>query len=145
MPSAPIYPTTSPQIPPVSSPLPPLLQTPSGLALLEIQGTLNSTLAPSANGSLEVGSLSFPLYDPDSPPEDTAWHKKVWLYVGKNQRMTGEVKKLAKPLAMLRRRDASGGMVQEEGVGEEVEVVEIVRWKVLFTQRPEPMGAGGGT
>ncbi|KAK6430847.1 hypothetical protein LTR95_012994 [Oleoguttula sp. CCFEE 5521] len=143
MPSIPIYPPTESVSTVNPSPLPSLLHTPSGLALLEIQGMLNSTLAPSANASLEVGSLSFPLYDADSPPEDTSWHKKVWLYVGKNQRMTGEVKKLAKPLAMLRRREGSRG--DGEGGGEEVEVVEIVRWKVLFTQRPEPMGAGGGT
>lgn len=57
--------------------------------------------------------------------------------------MTGEVKKLAKPLAILRRRDGGGGAEGERrgtGAGEELEVAEIVRFKVLFASRPEPVG-----
>ena len=60
--------------------------------------------------------------------------KRVYLYVGKYQRLTGEVKKLPNPLGILRRR-------QEEGItADEVEVVEVVYWKVIFSGRPEPVG-----
>jgi chromosome transmission fidelity protein 8 len=58
--------------------------------------------------------------------------KKVYFYIGRHQRMTGEIKKLAKPLAVLRKKE--GG--EEEDA---VEVVEIVRYKILFGSRPEPV------
>jgi chromosome transmission fidelity protein 8 len=61
--------------------------------------------------------------------------KRVWLYVGANQRLVGEAKALAKPVAVLRRRDGEG-----EAAGEALEVVEVVRYKLLFTGRPEPVG-----
>jgi chromosome transmission fidelity protein 8 len=90
--------------------LPQILQTPSGLAIVEIQGTLHAP--PDA----EVGSLVFP---PDG--------KRVYLYVGRFQRLTGEIKKLPKPLAVLRKRD-------------DLEVVEVIHHKILFMSRPEPVG-----
>jgi chromosome transmission fidelity protein 8 len=46
--------------------------------------------------------------------------------------MTGEVKKLPRPVAVLQRH-------QGEGDGEELEVVEIVRYKIFFKSRPEPV------
>ncbi|KAK5112020.1 hypothetical protein LTR62_004554 [Meristemomyces frigidus] len=116
-----------------------LLKTPSGLAILEIQGTVNSELAASqhsTDNSLPLGKLEFPLYDPASTAlEDTAWQKRVYLYVGKHQRMTGEVKKLGRPIAVVRKRET--GLEGEE----ELEVAEIVYWKVLFASRPEPVGS----
>ena len=50
--------------------------------------------------------------------------------------MTGEIKKLAKPLAVLRKAEGEG---KEDG---QVEVVEIVRYKLLFGSRPEPVSEG---
>jgi len=64
--------------------------------------------------------------------EEGAWMKKVYLYVGKHQRMTGEVRRLGRPVAVVGRRDG--------GEGEELVVLEVVRWKVLFGMRPEPVG-----
>lgn len=65
--------------------------------------------------------------------------KKVWLFVGRNQRLTGEVRKLGKPVGVVRRR--VGGENEKEGRGEggeeELEIVEIVRWKLFFGARPE--------
>lgn len=62
---------------------------------------------------------------------------RVYLFVGKHQRLTGEVKKLPKPLAIVRRK------TQAEGVeGESLEIAEIVRYKLLFAHRPEPVGGG---
>lgn len=118
------------------NPLPTLLQTPSGLALLEIQGSLNSTLQTDPGATFPIGKLHFPLYDPaNSEDGGSGWQKRVHLYVGNNQRLTGEVKKLAAPVAVLRRKGGEG-----EGEGDALEVVEIVYQKVLFAHRPEPVG-----
>ena len=77
--------------------------------------------------------------------------KKVYLYVGKHQRLTGEVKKLNKALAVLRRRehvgdedDVGDGGTEQGEMGEELEIAEIVRWKILFAGRPEPVSAEQG-
>lgn len=69
--------------------------------------------------------------------------KRVHMYVGQHQRLTGEVKKLPKALAVVKRREnklieGSGGTRMEEG--ENLEVVEIVKYKLLFANRPEPVG-----
>ena len=132
-----------PSAPTTPNPLPNLLHTPSGLAIVEIQGTIH---APDVDESADpsqniVGKLVFPFYDASLPPEDTAWMKRVYLYVGKHQRMTGEVKKLAKPLAVIRRRDISNG-AENPSAGDdgELEIAEIVYYKILFAHRPEPVG-----
>ncbi|KEQ97913.1 hypothetical protein AUEXF2481DRAFT_27254 [Aureobasidium subglaciale EXF-2481] len=128
--------TTQPAADP-NNPLPQTLHTPSGLAIIELQGTINfptstsedTTFSPT---STEVGRLVFPLYTPGlSDPQSGAWMKRVYFYIGKHQRMTGEIKKLMKPLAVLKK--AQNG---EDGA---VEVVEIVRYKILFGSRPEPV------
>ncbi|KAJ5635747.1 uncharacterized protein N7484_009060 [Penicillium longicatenatum] len=131
---------------PVTNPLPQLLQTPSGLALLELQGTINlpsteqdeydTTPAPqSPNGvsyETPIGKLMFPDYSTLNP-DDTKWMKRAYLYVGRYQRMTGEVKKLPKPIALLQKRASSSTEI------EDLEVVEIIRYKVFFKNRPEPV------
>jgi chromosome transmission fidelity protein 8 len=143
---APTKPTGAPFHPvhPVHNPLPQLLQTPSGLALLELQGTINVPASeteqdgPDENQDLEstsyetpIGKLMFPDYSIHNP-DDTKWMKRVYLYVGRYQRMTGEVKKLPRPIAVLQKRAGTDGP-------EELEVVEIVRYKVFFKNRPEPV------
>ncbi|KAJ5637695.1 hypothetical protein N7490_007574 [Penicillium lividum] len=150
MPTIRLHPQSSPKTIstpyPLTNPLPQLLQTPSGLALLELQGTINlpSTErdewdpAPepqSPNGTsyeTPIGKLMFPDYSTLNP-DDTKWMKRVYLYVGRYQRMTGEVKKLPKPIALLQKRASSSPET------EELEVVEIVRYKVFFKNRPEPV------
>ncbi|KAF2190822.1 hypothetical protein K469DRAFT_624228 [Zopfia rhizophila CBS 207.26] len=145
------------------NPLPPLLLTPSGLAILELQGTIHfptpssaTTTSPSSDftsnsSSTQVGKLVFPLYNPKlSDPADTKWMKRVYFYVGKHQRLNGEVKKLGKPFAIIRKRERRedvemGGMEAVEGEGglevqEELEIVEVVRYKIVFSTRPEPVG-----
>ena len=143
-----------------TNPLPTLLQTPSGLALLELQGTINlpehddEGTITSTEGSgvttaqqTPIGRLIFPEYDA-MDPSSTAWMKRVYLYVGKHQRLTGEIKKLPKAIAVIRKRK-DGSMLQrnreevERVEGEnidELEIVEIVRYKILFSTRPEPVG-----
>ncbi|KAH0544799.1 hypothetical protein FGG08_001028 [Glutinoglossum americanum] len=152
MPSVPLHPPVKGRGGFVSpaNPLPQLLQTPSGLALLELQGTINLppiNLSDTSDehlnaASLEtpIGRLVFPDHSSTNPPENTAWMKRVYLYVGKHQRLTGEVRKLPNPTAVIRRKEYSQG-VTVLGEAEELEIVEIVRWKILFSQRPEPVGS----
>ncbi|EOA90965.1 hypothetical protein ACJQWK_11152 [Exserohilum turcicum] len=153
MPSIPIHmPSRSPSAPPTENPLPPLLHTPSGLALVEIQGTVHFP-TPTASGppSTQIGKLVFPHYNPDTnDPSDTKWMKRVYLYVGKGQRMTGECKKLVNPIAVIRKKeskddgDVEMGGVDGAGEGdtgkeEELEIVEVVRYRIVFSARPEPI------
>ncbi|KAK1139326.1 hypothetical protein N8T08_001097 [Aspergillus melleus] len=154
MPSIPLHPhassaADSPSSP--ANPLPQLLQTPSGLAILELQGTIN---VPSQDGQEDasdpagadsdasdpntpafetpIGKLMFPDYSPQTTsPDDTKWMKRVYLYVGRYQRMTGEVKKLPQPLAVVQKRPNTDS--------DELEIVEIVKFKLLFKNRPEPV------
>ncbi|KAI9839535.1 MAG: hypothetical protein M1819_002161 [Sarea resinae] len=158
MPSVPLHPPTPERSIPkaTANPLPQLLQTPSGLAILELQGTINMPAADFLDGDEEdednedsshhqtdvaVGRLVFPLYSVHDPPESTAWMERVHLYVGRHQRLTGEVKKLPNPMAVIRRKHASSDAMDLDGASaeEKLEIVEIVRWKILFSQRPEPV------
>ena len=82
--------------------------------------------------------------------------KKVYLYVGKHQRLVGEVKKLVKAIAVveMRQRQVNGDLAMGDANGndedvlgrddgverEELEIVEIVKYKIMFSGRPEPVG-----
>jgi chromosome transmission fidelity protein 8 len=138
-----------------SAALPTLLQTPSGLAILEIQGTIHAPFPSPAEDASDtthstqtaVGRLEFPLYD-KATPDDTKWMKKVYLYVGHHQRLVGEVKKLAKPLGVVQKR---GGAAEpdksntdrrhndEDTEQESLEISEVIKWKIMFQGRPEPV------
>ncbi|OTB13003.1 hypothetical protein K445DRAFT_320505 [Daldinia sp. EC12] len=134
------------------SSLPHLLQTPSGLAILELQGTIN---LPETHENDEetpqvpIGRLVFPDYHAETQePSSTAWMKRIHLYVGEHQRLTGEAKKLPKAMAIIRKRtkpeedvEMTDGQSKPSTV-EELEVVEIVKYKLVFSQRPEPVGTG---
>ncbi|KAI0997547.1 hypothetical protein K3495_g10640 [Podosphaera aphanis] len=130
------------------NPFPQLLQTPSGLAILEVQGTLNlpqqndeaTSEDPQAGvrtQGISIGRLVFPEYD-ESDASSTAWMKRVYLYVGKHQRLTGEVKKLPKALAIIRKKKHNDDMENVSTI--QLEITEIVKYKILFSNRPEPIG-----
>jgi chromosome transmission fidelity protein 8 len=144
MPSIPLHPPSLTPSSTIANPLPPLLHTPTGLALLEVQGTIHFPPPSATASSTRVGKLVFPLYNPElNGEEDVKWMKRVYLYVGENQRMVGECRKLGKAFAVVRRRE--GGDVRMEGAakeGEELEIVEVVRHKLVFSGRPEPVGGG---
>jgi chromosome transmission fidelity protein 8 len=127
---------TSPKVPirTLSNPLPQILQTPTGLAILEIQGTINLPQVLPSESATHAGRLDFPDYSGNDPASNTAWMKRVHLYVGQHQRLTGEVKKLPKAVAVIRKCEGI------DSANEEMEVVEIVYWKVIFSSRPEPVG-----
>ncbi|MCJ1338647.1 hypothetical protein MMC09_003936 [Bachmanniomyces sp. S44760] len=129
------------------NPLPQLLQTPAGIAILEIQGAINMPPADSLESTdsiaqhqiqgTRVGRLVFPNYSEVDPAGGTAWMKTVYLYVGKHQRLTGEVKKLPNPIAVVGRKDTGDAI---DHLNEELQILEIVYHKVLFSSRPEPVG-----
>lgn len=141
--TAKLYPPSKEASSTTSNPFPTLLQTPSGLAILELQGTIN--LPQDSNGEtlkdVEAGRLEFPDYSPDAIGTD--WMKRAHLYIGQHQRLHGEVKKLPKAIAVVRKRQnkmlqSSAGSYMEQG--DNLEVVEIVKYKLMFTTRPEPVG-----
>jgi len=169
MPSIPLYPPSQTPNTPTSltnptnktNPLPTLLQTPSGLALLEIQGTIHSSgislSTPSSDSysdsysaqpdtesqqskTTEIGRLVFPDYNPSNNIDDKKWMKKVYLFIGKHQRMGGEVRELRNAIAVVRRREKSRTLSGDGDAGDELEIAEIVRYKVVFANRPEPVG-----
>ena len=125
------------------NPLPQLLQTPCGLAILELQGTINIPDFPDSaheedlNGtqSTTVGRLVFPDYAKDDASESKSWMKRVHLYVGRHQRLTGEVRRLTNPMALIRRSNRA----QSSDSKEELEIADIVYYKILFSSRPEPV------
>jgi chromosome transmission fidelity protein 8 len=176
MPTVPLYPPSlaghNRSVSGPLNPLPQLLQTPSGLAILEVQGTINipsprldsdidtSTKAGTYTQSplqfqTPIGRLIFPDYGNAKDPGNTGWMKRVYLYVGRHQRLSGEVKKLPKPLAVLRRRQTDAEKTLNEGIratrdeyasasyedegGDQLEIVEIVKYRILFSSRPEPV------
>jgi len=127
----------------LDNPLPHLLQTPSGLAILELQGTINTPSSAESSSNEQgttttdtpIGRIVFPDYLRDDPLDSKAWMKKVYLYIGRHQRLTGEVKKLNNPMAVVRKRTTTGRPDKEE-----LEITEIVDYKILFSSRPEPVG-----
>ncbi|MCJ1480450.1 hypothetical protein MMC06_000605 [Schaereria dolodes] len=131
------------------NPLPQILQTPSGLAILEIQGTLNipavepldprNIMDTSESSDTPIGHLVFPDYNHADPESNTGWMKRVYLYVGRYQRLTGEVKKLTNPMAVIRKKNHDGDM-SHKVIDEELEIIDIVYHKILFSSRPEPVG-----
>ncbi|KAK7752386.1 hypothetical protein SLS62_005724 [Diatrype stigma] len=147
-----LYPQKLNGDPATDNPLPQLVHTPTGLAVLELQGTINLPQTdPEEQGSspeISIGRISFPNYQPETQdPSSTSWMKRVHLYVGQHQRLTGEVKKLPKALAIVRKRAQDGedtSMADEsaESTKDDLEVVEIVKYKLVFSNRPEPVGSG---
>ncbi|KAF2858143.1 hypothetical protein K470DRAFT_221955 [Piedraia hortae CBS 480.64] len=98
----------------LSGSLPSVIQTKGGLALVEIQGTLHVDSGSVQETVQEVkGKLEF--------------GEKVYLSIG-NQRLAGEVKKLNKSIAVVRRCGDN-----------ELEIKDIISHKVVFTSRPEPV------
>lgn len=124
----------------VPNALPQLLRLPTGLALLELQGDINFPEPDEDDdaGMTTIGKLVFPDVT-GSEGADIKELKKVWLYVGKNQRLTGEVKALPKPLGVLRKRRTEDGTVVMSGGTEELEIVDVIKYKIHFNKRPEPV------
>lgn len=107
-----VHPPNPSRQPPSSNLLPPLIRTPSGLALLELQGSfkLSECLTfQNDSGQVLLGKIDFPDYKPGTE-EDTTWMKRVYLYVDRGMRLTGEVKKLPKAIAIVRKKEDREGL-----------------------------------
>jgi chromosome transmission fidelity protein 8 len=108
--------------------------------MIELQGSL-TTSTPNLTTPIHLGHLVFPDPPPSSASASAREGQRVHLFIGDHQRMTGEMKPLARPVAVVRRR---GGAPDAE----DLEIAEVVYYKILFAHRPEPVGAlgaeGGG-
>lgn len=125
--------------------IPQTLQTPSGLALLDIQGNIRiGNKALTGKGGLGLESqngepedyISILEYVGEFDFSDVlAGGSEVLLRVGKSQLMKGKLEKLKKPVAVL--RIASDEQITTEDEVKEIDVVEIVYYKLAFTTMPE--------
>ncbi|KAI5961700.1 hypothetical protein KGF57_001634 [Candida theae] len=140
-----------------SSSVPNLITTPYGLALLEIQGELN---LPHTKPDISLDQLS-PLdqekmknfvtvddvYDAVKFGHlqfDSKDESRVTLFIGKSQRLIGNVVKLDIPLGVLkvplrqeiRNEDDDDVDMDAE---QEIQMIDIVRAKMIFKQRPLPI------
>ncbi|CCE72624.1 Piso0_000211 [Millerozyma farinosa CBS 7064] len=120
-----------------------IITTPFGLALLDIQGELNipdhvneeADSIPGGTGAhitideiyhaVRVGKLHI---NENNPREAT-------LLVGKSQKLIGTVDDLKPPLAVMRIPDREQGTQ----AGEPVKIVDVLRKKVVFKNRPLPV------
>lgn len=120
-----------------------LISTPFGLLMLEIQGELNlPSEVPSEDDrsgqlsnfaiindiyhAVRFGKLDFDEIDPS----------KVTLFIGKSQRLLGTIVNLDNPLGVLRIPTRLEG---QNETGEDIKIVDIVKKKIIFKQRPLPI------
>lgn len=57
--------------------------------------------------------------------------------------MTGEVRKLPKAIAVMKKKIIEASETESVSVppsGDALEIVEIIEWQVVFSSRPEPVG-----
>ncbi|KAG7663560.1 uncharacterized protein J8A68_002946 [[Candida] subhashii] len=132
------------------SPQDPIISSPLGLVIIEIQGELNlPTTVPTNNTeeTQEYISENFitvdRIYDAVKFGKiefDTRDEKKVTLFIGKSQRLIGSIVNLDKPLGVLRvpikrEDDMEEGLEEEDGI----KLVDVVRKRMIFKQRPLPI------
>lgn len=105
--------------------------------MVELQGSvLSEQDEAGVSTALSLGKIVFPAAG--EAAQSGEWDgRRVHLFIGQHQRMAGEVKKLTKPLAVMRRKADCDVTTRDE-----VEIAEIVYFKMLFAHRPEPMGGG---
>lgn len=125
--------------------LPQTIQTPSGLALLDIQGTIRiGNKALTGKGGLGLDSQSGNSEDDNGALEHVgefdfsgvlAGGSEVLMRVGKSQLMRGKLEKLKKPVAIL--RIESDDQITTEDEVKQIDVVEIVYYKLAFATMPE--------
>ncbi|RCK57645.1 Chromosome transmission fidelity protein 8 [Candida viswanathii] len=148
MPTATIDCSLTPDI--LSSPSDNLIFTPYGLTLLEIQGELNLPLehptgepqsaedaeylsnfitVKDVYHAVKFGNLVFDAHD----------DKKVTLFIGKSQRLLGNVVKLQTPLAVMRIPTNRDEDDMDDEDDQKVKLVDIVKAKLIFKQRPLPI------
>lgn len=67
--------------------------------------------------------------------------KKVTLYIGTSQRLLGDLKKINPPLGLMRFENQNENNNGNNGnsMGKKVEIVDVIRWKIIFSGRPLPI------
>ncbi|KAH3686084.1 hypothetical protein WICPIJ_002943 [Wickerhamomyces pijperi] len=72
--------------------------------------------------------------------------KKAVLYIGTSQRLLGVIKKVDPPLGLLRFGGGgtdvvgnNGDILVDEEAKQKVEIVDVIKWKIIFTGRPLPI------
>ena len=139
---------------------PNLITTPYGLALLEIQGELNlphtkpdiplDQLLPLDQEKMKNFVTVDDIYDAVKFGHlqfDSKDQLKVTLFIGKSQRLIGNVVKLDIPLGVLNipvNKEVSSGdgdveMDIDREVNQNIQMIDIVRAKMIFKQRPLPI------
>ncbi|KAI5970286.1 hypothetical protein CANMA_000638 [Candida margitis] len=136
-----------------------LITTPYGLALLEIQGELNlphtkpdiplDQLSPLDQEKMRNFVTVDDIYDAVKFGQlhfDTKDDSKVTLFIGKSQRLIGNVVKLDVPLGVLKiplnqQKSSRDEDVDMDGgeTEQEIQMIDIVRAKMIFKQRPLPI------
>ncbi|ODV95680.1 hypothetical protein PACTADRAFT_50368 [Pachysolen tannophilus NRRL Y-2460] len=118
-----------------------LIDTPGGLAILEIQGVLNlPTKLNSTHQLLDDTAIDSDLVRQaikfgDLQLED---NNKATLYIGKSQRLVGTVESIDPPLGVLK---FSNHVENDENKNSssKIEMIEIVDKKIVFRTRPLPI------
>jgi chromosome transmission fidelity protein 8 len=128
--------------------LPQILHTPSGLALIEIQGKIHVGTQPLIQSALDLQVVS----EEDSRDElvDSSKHRKlgtlefsdngkdVNLIIGKHQRLRGKISELKTPLAVLKMDELTHSSPLKNDI-KTIPILEVIKYKILFNTRPEPV------
>lgn len=123
---------------------PKTLQTPSGIALLEIQGIIHiGDKQLTGEGGFSLDSQTedekLNLSEPELVGEFIFSNDNdVVLNVGKYQRLRGSIQKLKKPLALVKIEDPDR-KIENEDENREMKLVEIIYHKLVFSAMPEPI------
>lgn len=105
-----------------------------GNTLLEIQGDLEIPSQPPENNEDENGDKRFAVYKNENIVRFGlltigADNRSATLYVGKKQRLLGNIVKLDPPLGLLKFENNTGA----------IEMQDIFNYKIIFSNRPLPI------
>lgn len=125
-----------------------IISTPYGLSILEIQGELNLPKSVPEDDEIASGgdyvsnfatidsiyhAVKFGRLDFDAND-----HTKVTLFIGKSQRLLGNLVDLDTPLGVLR-ITRSYQLAESNRDDNQLKMVDIIRKKIIFKQRPLPI------
>lgn len=132
---------------PTVTTLPSVLQTPSGLILVEVQGTIHV----GAHTLVSTEGLGLNSQSENAPAEEKSVRflgtfdfsqvekKEITLVIDEHQCLRGKITKLKAPLAVLKMdnatRDGDGGTSDQISIP----IMGLIESKVVFSTRPEPI------
>lgn len=115
-----------------------VVSSPLGLVLLDIQGELNlphenskdryeRATADQVHEAVRFGRIEF----------DKSNLSRVTLFIGESQRLVGKVVELPRPIGILRISNLSDEA--KTSSSQNIDLIDIVKKKMLFDQRPLPI------